>query len=233
MENYTRNNNNAGWESQMIYAQRERERVIREQQANQKPEVEKPATKNHNKKKTYKNLKKNMAKVAIGLALAGGFKSLYDHNEATSTVNDSVREVKDLQDTSTDHLDTKPDQIENYELISDANLDERYIVELEPGDAIRTNDEDYTDSYNFEFNPKHNALAQNTGDDSQFFSVEGPVYKTPNGRIAVLNENLKETIDGEKTGIKFELDDEYSVIDVSPSDIKMAPSPTNPLPPER
>jgi hypothetical protein len=48
-----------------------------------------------------------------------------------------------------------------------------------------------------------------------------------------LNENLKETIDGEKTGIKFELDDKYSVIDVSPDDIKMAPSPTNPLPPER
>lgn len=231
MENYTRNNNNAGWESQMIYAQRERERVLREQQANT---VEKPVAKNYNQQPSRKKLMKNLAKVALVTSLAGGLKITHDQIENNTTVNDSVREVKGLQDTSTDHLDTKPDQIENYELISDANSDERYIVELEPGDAIRTNDEDYTDSYNFEFNPKHNALAQNTGNDSQFFSVEGPVYKTPNGRIAVLNENLKETIDGEKTGIKFEeLDDKYSVIDVSPRDVKMAPSPTNPLPPER
>jgi hypothetical protein len=230
MENYTRNNNNAGWEAQMIYAQRERERVLREQQANT---VEKPVAKNYNQQPSHKKLMKNLAKVALVASLAGGLKITHDQIENNTTVNDSVREVKDLQDTSTDHLDTEPDQIENYELISDTNSDERDIVELEPGDAIRTNDEDYTDSYNFEFNPKHNALAQNTGDDSKFFSVEGPVYKTPNGRIAVLNENLKETIDGEKTGIKFELDDKYSVIDVSPDDIKMAPSPTNPLPPER
>ena len=211
-------NNNAEWESQMMYAERHRDQIL---QAKKSQETISARETYNTKTPRKKRLTKAVAKLALVASLAGGAGTLYNYNEKDSTVNDSVSQIN-FNESSQQDLDNSPDKLENYTLIAEAG-DTHYAVGLESGDAIRTNDEDYTYNYNAEFNPAHNALAQNNEDETHFFEIkEGSIYETPNGRIAVKSENLKETMNGEQTGIKFEKDsDEWSVIDVSPEELKI------------
>ena len=211
-------NNNAEWESQMMYAERHRDQIL---QAKKTQETISARETYNTKTPRKKRLTKAVAKLALVASLAGGAGTLYNYNEKDSTVNDSVSQIN-FNESSQQDLDNSPDKLENYTLIAEAG-DTHYVVGLESGDAIRTNDEDYTYNYNAEFNPAHNALAQNNEDKTHFFEIkEGPIYETPNGRIAVKSENLKENMNGEQTGIKFEIDsDEWSVIDVSPNELRI------------
>ena len=212
------NNSNAEWESQMMYAERHRDQIL---QAKKSQETISARENYNTKTPRKKRLTKAVAKLALVASLAGGAGALYNYNEKDSTVNDSVSQI-DFNESSQQDLDSNPDKLENYTLVAEAG-DTHYVAGLESGDAIRTNDEDYTYNYNAEFNPAHNALAQNDEDKTHFFEIkEGSIYETPNGRIAVKSENLKETMNGEQTGIKFELDsDEWSVIDVSPNELRI------------
>lgn len=214
--------NSAAWEASMIYAERERQQAIKAQQEKEALKTQPEQPKNYNRSPSRKNkLAKSMAHVAIAASLFGGVKGLYDYAQNDSTIDRSEKQVK-FEGTSSQDLDNNPDKLDEYELIAEAG-NEQFVVNLEPEDAIRTNDEDYTDHYHHETNPTHNALAQNIDDKTHFFEIkEGPIYETPNGRIAVKSENLKETMSGEQTGIKFEKDsDEWSVIDVSPEELKI------------
>ena len=214
--------NSAAWESQMMYAAQEHEQAIKEQQAKEAPKTQPEQPKNYNRSPSRKNnLMKGMAKVAVAASLFGGAKGLYDYAQNDSTIDRSEKQVK-FEGTSSQDLDNNPDKLDEYELIAEAG-NEQFVVNLEPEDAIRTNDEDYTDHYHHENNPTHTALAQNIDDKTHFFEIkEGSIYETPNGRIAVKSKNLKETMNGEQTGIKFEKDsDEWSVIDVSPNELKI------------
>ena len=214
--------NSAAWESQMMYAAQEHEQAIKAQQAKEAPKTQPEQPKNYNRSPSRKNnLMKGMAKVALAASLFGGVKGLYDYAQNDSTIDRSEKQVK-FEGTSSQDLDNNPDKLDEYELIAEAG-NEQFVVNLEPRDAIRTNDEDYTYHYHRENNPTHTALAKNIDDKTHFFEIkEGPIYETPNGRIAVKSENLKETMNGEQTGIKFELDsDEWSVIDVSPNELKV------------
>ncbi len=214
--------NSAAWESQMMYAAQEHEQAIKAQQAKEAPKTQPEQPKNYNRSPSRKNnLMKGMAKVALAASLFGGVKGLYDYAQNDSTIDRSEKQVK-FEGTSSQDLDNNPDKLDEYELIAEAG-NEQFVVNLEPRDAIRTNDEDYTYHYHRENNPTHTALAKNIDDKTHFFEIkEGPIYETPNGRIAVKSENLKETMNGEQTGIKFEKDsDEWSVIDVSPEELKI------------
>lgn len=214
--------NSAAWESQMMYAAQERQQAIKAQQAKEAPKTQPEQPKNYNRSPSRKNnLMKGMAKVALAASLFGGVKGLYDYAQNDSTIDRSEKQVK-FEGTSSQDLDNNPDKLDEYELIAEAG-NEQFVVNLEPRDAIRTNDEDYTYHYHRENNPTHTALAKNIDDKTHFFEIkEGPIYETPNGRIAVKSENLKETMNGEQTGIKFEKDsDEWSVIDVSPEELKI------------
>lgn len=214
--------NSAAWESQMMRAEQERQRAIKAQQEKEALKTQPEQPKNYNRSPSRKNkLAKSMAHVAIAASLFGGVKGLYDYAQNDSTIDRSEKQVK-FEGTSSQDLDNNPDKLDEYELITEAG-NEQFVVNLEPGDAIRTNDEDYTYHYHRENNPTHTALAKNIDDKPHFFEIkEGPIYKTPNGRIAVKSENLKETMSGEQTGIKFEKDsDEWSVIDVSPEELKI------------
>lgn len=214
--------NNGAWEASMIHAERERRLAIEAQQAKEAQETKPEQPKNYNRSPSRKNkLAKGMAHVAIAASLFGGVKGLYDYAQNDSTIDRSEKQVK-FEETSSQDLDNNPDNLDEYELIAEAG-NEQFVVNLEPEDTIRTNDEDYTYHYHRENNPTHTALAQNIDDKTHFFEIkEGSIYETPNGRIAVKSKNLKETMNGEQTGIKFEKDsDEWSVIDVSPNELKI------------
>lgn len=208
--------NTAAWEAQMMYAQRDRDQARKTEQQNYNS-THKEAYRAPHKQK----LKKAMAKLAISTSLLGVGVASHNYTENNSTVNDTVSQIN-FNDSSKYNLDITPDNLDEYTLVPETD-DANYIIELDSGNAIRTNDEDYTWTYDAETNPTHNALAQNVEEKTQIFEIkEGPIYKTPNGRIAVKSENLTENINGEKTGIKFELDsDEWSVVDASPNELKV------------
>ncbi|MDO4902403.1 MAG: hypothetical protein Q4A21_02485 [bacterium] len=200
-------NNNANWESQMLYAERVRRQEI--ERMSSAETLEHKQSKQEKSKKPNNKTLKGLAKLAVvSSALAFGMDKFNEHIiDPGTTINDRISQIK-ADDSGLKRLDN--------EMLSQEDIDNRATeapstITLKKEGVIRSNDWTYAKANQSYFearpdSPTHTSMLI-AEEDLNFNITQGHALKTDSrNRIGLRIENFEKTADGKYTGLKMDAD---------------------------